>query len=165
VHNLIFIWVIKASYPGRHGSILAWTIWKFVFADLRIMVYLRSCENKFQPQSKETNKLLQLFEKCVLKQQQLIMIVIKEIYIVKLNHTFFSYLTRPVLFFTSYFALKSSYSKSLASGGSTHGRRQRGAGVPHPPWIFIHGTNIVDWGLKVLFLGLFFRCPSPPGGG
>jgi len=24
----------------------------------------------------------------------------------------------------------------------THGRRQRGAGGPWPPWIFIHGTNI-----------------------
>jgi len=37
-----------------------------------------------------------------------------------------------------------------------HGRRQRGAGGPWPPpWIFKHGTNIVDRGLKVLFLGLF----------
>jgi len=24
-----------------------------------------------------------------------------------------------------------------------------------PPWIFIHGTNIVDRGLKVLFFGVF----------
>jgi len=37
------------------------------------------------------------------------------------------------------------------------------------PWIFIHGTNIVDRGLKALFFGvflllfgLFFRCPPPP---
>jgi len=29
-----------------------------------------------------------------------------------------------------------------------------------PPWIFIHGTNIVDRGLKVLFFGLFFRFHS-----
>jgi len=34
------------------------------------------------------------------------------------------------------------------------GRRQRGAGGPWPPWIFKHGTNIVDRGLKVLFFGL-----------
>jgi len=48
-----------------------------------------------------------------------------------------------------------------------HGRRQRGAGKgPGPPWIFKHGTNIVNRGLKVLFFGhfllffgLFFRCP------
>jgi len=36
-----------------------------------------------------------------------------------------------------------------------------------PPWIFKHGTNIVDRGLKVLFFGLFwlfsvfFSVPSP----
>jgi len=30
-----------------------------------------------------------------------------------------------------------------------HGHRQRGAGPP--PWIFMHGTNVVDRGLKVLF--------------
>jgi len=46
-----------------------------------------------------------------------------------------------------------------------HGRRQRGAGGRGSPWIFKHGTNIVDRGLKVLFFGLvllfsvFFRCP------
>jgi len=41
-----------------------------------------------------------------------------------------------------------------------------GAGGPWPPWIFMHGTNIVDRGLKVLFFGLFchfsvFFCWSP----
>jgi len=36
-----------------------------------------------------------------------------------------------------------------------HGRRQRGAGGPWPPWVFKHGTNIVDGGLKVLFFGPF----------
>jgi len=37
-----------------------------------------------------------------------------------------------------------------------------------PPWIFIHGTNIVNRGLKVLFFSVillffqsFFRCPPP----
>jgi len=48
----------------------------------------------------------------------------------------------------------------------------RGGGFRGPSWIFIHGTNIVDRGLKVLFFGLFllvfglsfFRC-SPPGRG
>jgi len=51
---------------------------------------------------------------------------------------------------------------------SVHGRRQRGADEPWPPWIFKHGTNIVDRGLKVPFFGLFllffvifFRCPPP----
>jgi len=38
----------------------------------------------------------------------------------------------------------------------THGRQQRGAGEPcPPPWIFIHGTDIVDRGLIVLFFSLF----------
>jgi len=44
-----------------------------------------------------------------------------------------------------------------------------GEGGRWPPWIFIHGTNIADRGLKVLFFGvvfllffgLFFRCPHP----
>jgi len=47
----------------------------------------------------------------------------------------------------------------------THRRRQgRGS---CPPWIFKHGTNIVDRGLKVLFFDLFcyfsvfFRCLPP----
>jgi len=47
--------------------------------------------------------------------------------------------------------------------------RQGGHG---PPWIFIHGTDVVDIGLKVLFFGLFFaifrfyfRCPPPLGRG
>jgi len=30
-----------------------------------------------------------------------------------------------------------------------------------PPWIFIHGTNIVDRDLKVLFFGLFTVVPYP----
>jgi len=38
-----------------------------------------------------------------------------------------------------------------------HGRRQREAGALCSPWIFKHGTNIVDRGLKVLFFGLFSR--------
>jgi len=29
------------------------------------------------------------------------------------------------------------------------------AGGRGPPWIFIHGTNIADGGLKVLFFGIF----------
>jgi len=33
-----------------------------------------------------------------------------------------------------------------------------------PSWIFIDGTNIIDRGLKVLFFGLFFRCPHPGRG-
>jgi len=49
----------------------------------------------------------------------------------------------------------------VGSGG------QGGGGVVHP-WIFIHGTNVVDRGLKVLFFGqflLFFGLFSvaPPG--
>jgi len=43
-----------------------------------------------------------------------------------------------------------------------------GGGGACPPWIFIHGTNIADRGLKVLFSAflcyfavLFFRCPPP----
>jgi len=31
----------------------------------------------------------------------------------------------------------------------------RGKGSHGPNWIFIHGTDIVDRGLKVLFFGLF----------
>jgi len=31
-----------------------------------------------------------------------------------------------------------------------------GRGAVPPPWIFKHGTNIVDRGLEVLFFGLFF---------
>jgi len=30
-----------------------------------------------------------------------------------------------------------------------------GQGGPWPPWTFKHGTNIVDRGLKALFLSLF----------
>jgi len=41
---------------------------------------------------------------------------------------------------------------SMEKKASTHGRRQRGSG---PPWIFKHGTNIVDRGLKVLLFSLF----------
>jgi len=36
-----------------------------------------------------------------------------------------------------------------------HGRQQRGAGCPWPPWIFIYGADLVDRGLIVLFFGLF----------
>jgi len=44
----------------------------------------------------------------------------------------------------------------------------QGVPCPPPPWIFIHGTNIVDRGLKVLFFGLFllffglFAVAPPP---
>jgi len=31
-----------------------------------------------------------------------------------------------------------------------------GQGGHAPPWIFIHGTNIVNRGLKILFFGAFF---------
>jgi len=56
---------------------------------------------------------------------------------------------------------------------SKHGRRQREAGARGrgTPWIFKHGTNIVDRGLKVLFLPFFaifwsfFHCPPTPGRG
>jgi len=47
-----------------------------------------------------------------------------------------------------------------------HGRRQWRSGEPWTPWIFKHGTNIVDRSLKVLFFGLFllfsffFHCPT-----
>jgi len=46
----------------------------------------------------------------------------------------------------------------------------RGGRGPCPPWIFIHGTNIVDRGLKVLFsaffaIFLFFFPLLPPGRG
>jgi len=30
-----------------------------------------------------------------------------------------------------------------------------GRGGPWPPWIFVHGTDIIDKGLIVLFFGLF----------
>jgi len=36
-----------------------------------------------------------------------------------------------------------------------HRRRQRGEKGPRPLWIFKHGTNIVDRGLKVLFSTFF----------
>jgi len=43
----------------------------------------------------------------------------------------------------------------------------RQGGDVAPPWIFIHGTDIVDRGLIVLFFGLLlffglFPLPSPP---
>jgi len=46
-----------------------------------------------------------------------------------------------------------------------HGRRQRGGkgAMSSLPWIFIHGTDIVDRGLNVLFFGIFFVALSPPG--
>jgi len=49
-----------------------------------------------------------------------------------------------------------------------HERLRRGGGGA---WIFIHGTNIADRGLKGLFFGLFcyfsvfFPFPLPPGRG
>jgi len=50
----------------------------------------------------------------------------------------------------------------------SHGLRQWGLRGLCPPWIFKHGTNIVDRGLKVLFFGLFcyfsvffFSLPPP----
>jgi len=47
-----------------------------------------------------------------------------------------------------------------------------GQGGPWPPWIFIHGTNIVERGLKVraifgvfcYFFGLFSAASPPPSG-
>jgi len=42
-----------------------------------------------------------------------------------------------------------------------------GMGAVHGLWIFIHGTNIVDRGLKVLFFGVFcyFSVATSPGRG
>jgi len=37
-----------------------------------------------------------------------------------------------------------------------------GSGGSGPPWIFKHGTNIVDRGVKVLFFDLFPVAPPPP---
>jgi len=51
-------------------------------------------------------------------------------------------------------------------GERVHGRRQREGRAP--PWIFKHGTNIVDKVLKVLFsaffcyFSVFISLPSPP---
>jgi len=47
---------------------------------------------------------------------------------------------------------------------SNRGRRQNGSREPWSLWwIFIHGTDKVDEGLKVLFFGLvFFRCLALP---
>jgi len=47
------------------------------------------------------------------------------------------------------------FTQTFLQWTSNRGRRQRGAGEPWPSWIFIHGTNIVDRGLKVLFFVLF----------
>jgi len=45
-----------------------------------------------------------------------------------------------------------------------HGRQQQGGRASH--WIFIHGTNIIDRGLKVLFSAFFCYfmvfSPLPP---
>jgi len=44
-----------------------------------------------------------------------------------------------------------------------HGRRKRGTGgpwPPSPPWIFMHGTNIVYRGLKMLFFDRFCYFPA-----
>jgi len=42
-------------------------------------------------------------------------------------------------------------------------RNRRKEGRAPLSWIFIHGTNIVDRGSKVLFFGLFSVGPLPPG--
>jgi len=59
---------------------------------------------------------------------------------------------------------------NVKQGSCEHGRRQREASGPWPLWIFIHDPDIVDRDLKLLyfclfllFFGLFFRCPPPPG--
>jgi len=55
----------------------------------------------------------------------------------------------------------------LSLDTTSHGHRQRGAEGRPPFWIFMHGTNIVDRGLKVLFsvffaiFRYFFRYPPP----
>jgi len=68
--------------------------------------------------------------------------------------------------------LAESDQKTLKLGIHSHGRRQQlvgGGAVPPPAWIFIHGTDIVDRGLIVLFSVFFanfwpfFRCPPSPG--
>jgi len=41
-----------------------------------------------------------------------------------------------------------------------HGRRQQGG--RGPSWIFIHGTDIVDRGIIMLFFSLFSVAPPPP---
>jgi len=47
--------------------------------------------------------------------------------------------------------------------GREHGCRQRMAGGPWSPWIFIHDTDKVE-GLIVLFFGFVFSvAPLPPG--
>jgi len=44
--------------------------------------------------------------------------------------------------------------ESLNMGVGTGGQKSRGH-----PWIFMHGTNLVDRGLKGLFFGLFWYFP------
>jgi len=63
-----------------------------------------------------------------------------------LKNSYFFYLLRSVLMRP--YGLSSSM--GVGSGG------QDGLG---PPWIFIHGTNIVNRSLKMLFFSLFFHCP------
>jgi len=47
------------------------------------------------------------------------------------------------------------YTESISSCTSIVCSHGRGAGAPCPPWIFIHGTDIVDSGLIVLFFRIF----------
>jgi len=57
--------------------------------------------------------------------------------------------------------------RKRATGGHGHDRRVRKSKGPCPPWIFIHGTNILHRGLNyfsvflLLFFGIF-TLPSPP---
>jgi len=78
-----------------------------------------------------------------------------------MHHAFMKVLRR------SLHLLEANWTKIL----SRHGRRQRGAGRAVVPWIFIHVTNTVDKGLKMLFFGVFllffglFSVAPPPGRG
>jgi len=49
---------------------------------------------------------------------------------------------------------------SLAKGQGTWASAAWGRGAVSP-WIFKHGTNTVNRGLKMLFFGLFFVAPLP----
>jgi len=52
---------------------------------------------------------------------------------------------------------------SGSAGGAGGGGGGGAGGGPWPPWTFIHGPDIVDGGLIVLFFGLF--SVGPPGRG
>jgi len=73
---------------------------------------------------------------------------------------------------TKKFARRCDRIPCISSSYTTNTAWVSAAGGRGPPRIFVHGTNIVDKGLKVLFFGfffaifdLFFRCPPPPGRG